>query len=65
MVVVVVVVVIVVAAGQQPITRSSYSNAVHVLDSSIAAGSKDQLQIFVERAEKSGIKLEAVPESNT
>ena len=55
-----VVVLIVFAAGQQPVSRSSNTST----DNPSTANTTDAMQIFLERAEKSGIKLEALPESN-
>jgi len=52
-------VVVVFAVGQQPVTWSSWRNQ----NTSSSTKTTDAMQIFLERAEKSGIKLEAVPES--
>jgi len=51
--------VVVFAVGQQPVTWSSWRNQ----NTSSSTKTTDAMQIFLERAEKSGIKLEAVPES--
>jgi len=51
----------VVAVVQQPIPPSSYIGTVQIADSSAA---DDTMQIFAERAEKSGIKLQSVLESD-
>jgi len=54
----------VVLGDQQPISQSTYSSTVDVRVPNNTASSTDALQRFVERAEKSGIKLETLPESN-
>ena len=53
-----------VLGNNQPVTESAYNSSVDVRVPNYTAGSTDALQRFVERAEKSGIKLEALPESN-
>ena len=58
--------IVIVVAGNQPFTQSSYitGSTVHIQGSSTTAGTVDPLQRFAERAEKSGIRLEVLPESN-
>lgn len=45
------------------LTQSSYVSNVHAQDSASTASTTDAMQKFLERAEKSGIKLEVLPES--
>ena len=56
--------IVVVVAGNQPVIQSSYVTTGYVQSSSNMATTNDALQRFVERAEKSGIKLAALPETN-
>jgi len=63
----VVVVIVVSVAHQpvQPVSQRFYSSSAHVQDTSSTSDAADAMQIFLERAEKSGIRLETLPESNT
>jgi len=58
------VIMLVTVAGAQPLAQSSYvSGAAHMQVSSASTASMpDAMQKFLERAEKSGIKLEVLPE---
>jgi len=61
-----VVVAVVVAVSQPVIIQSFSDSAIPVQGSSETSNATDAtMQIFAERAEKSGIKLEVLPESNT
>ena len=60
-----VIVAVVVAVSQPVIIQSFSDSAVHVQGSSNTGNATDAtMQIFAERAEKSGIKLEVLPESD-
>jgi len=49
----------------QPVSQRFYGSSAHVQDTSSTSDAADAMQIFLERAEKSGIRLETLPESNT